>query len=185
MNIFFFFGKHLFFSFSFFSFFFFAIENFTFQQQTIRDLKTTSKELGKPFLYTWQHWSKRLLGWLIGQMRKTKSIWSLRTCYRHIILGYLLSSPISSFGELCKIGTRIEDAINTRQLDKGYEKPSIKKIYGRAYLTPKHPTLWVWAPQQSTNYQSYTKKARQKFSRLGMSLAQAYENLTSKDTSSL
>ena len=53
----------------------------------------------------------------------------------------LLSSPISSFGELCKIGTRIEDAINTRQLDKGYEKPPIKKIYGRAYLTPKHPTL--------------------------------------------
>ena len=44
----------------------------------------------------------------------------------------LLSLPISSFGELCDCGTRIEDDINNEQLEKGESKHPIKKTY-------KHP----------------------------------------------
>ena len=49
----------------------------------------------------------------------------------------LLSSPISSFGELCDYGTRIEDAINNGQLEKGENKPPIKKTYGGGAATSK------------------------------------------------
>ena len=51
----------------------------------------------------------------------------------------LLSSPISSFGELCDCGTRIEDAINNGQLEKGENKPLTKKTYGRGATTTKAP----------------------------------------------
>jgi len=40
----------------------------------------------------------------------------------------LLSSFISSIRELCDYGTRIEDAINNGQLEKGESKPLIKKV---------------------------------------------------------
>ena len=39
----------------------------------------------------------------------------------------LLSSPISSFGELCDCGTRIEDALNNGQLEKGESKPQPRR----------------------------------------------------------
>ena len=42
----------------------------------------------------------------------------------------LLSSPINSFKELCDCGTRIEDALNNGQLEKGESKPPTKKMYG-------------------------------------------------------
>ena len=42
---------------------------------------------------------------------------------------WLLSLLISSFGELCDCGTRIEDAINNGQLEKGESKLLIKKTY--------------------------------------------------------
>ena len=41
---------------------------------------------------------------------------------KNFLLAYnskLLSPPISSFRELCDCGTRIEDAINNEQLEKG------------------------------------------------------------------
>ena len=52
---------------------------------------------------------------------------------KNLLLAYNsrhLSSPISLFGELCDCGTRIEDAINNGQLEKGESKPPTKKIYG-------------------------------------------------------
>ena len=51
----------------------------------------------------------------------------------------LLSSPISSFGELYDYGTRIEDTINNGQLEKGESKPPIKKTYGGGAATSKAP----------------------------------------------
>ena len=45
---------------------------------------------------------------------------------KNLLLAYnssLLSSPISSFRELCDYGTRIEEAINNGQLEKGQSKP--------------------------------------------------------------
>ena len=55
----------------------------------------------------------------------------------------LLSSLISSFGELYDCGTRIEDTINNGQLEKGESKPPIKKTYGGGgeLLLLKHPVL--------------------------------------------
>ena len=45
---------------------------------------------------------------------------------KNLLLAYnssLLSLPISSFRELCDYGTRIEEAINNGQLEKGESKP--------------------------------------------------------------
>ena len=53
----------------------------------------------------------------------------------------LLSSLISSFGELCDCGTRIEDAINNGQLEKSESKPPIKKTYRGVALPLKHLIL--------------------------------------------
>ena len=44
----------------------------------------------------------------------------------------LLSSPISSFGELCDYGTRIEDAINNEQLEKGEQTSNQEDIWRRS-----------------------------------------------------
>jgi len=91
----------------------------------------------------------------------------------------LLSSPISSFGELCDCGTRIEDALNNGQLEKGESKPPTKKTY-RGGTTTKAPNLVnvsAIIPQPTL---AYPKKARREFSNLGMTLTQAYENLSSK-----
>ena len=72
----------------------------------------------------------------------------------------LLSSPISSFGELCDCGTRIEDTINNGKLEKGETKPPTKKTYGGGATTTKAPNpgnVSVIIPQQTL---AYPKKAR-------------------------
>ena len=74
--------------------------------------------------------------------------------------GRLLSSPISSFGELCDCGTRIEDAINNGQLEKGQSKPLTKKTYGGGATVTKTPNpinVSAIIPQQTL---AYPKKAR-------------------------
>ena len=86
----------------------------------------------------------------------------------------LLSSPISSFGELCDCETRIEDAINNEQLEKGENKPPIKKTYKERATTFEAPNPVNGSAiilQQPLAYQSFTKK-----------VCQEYENLTSKDS---
>ena len=75
----------------------------------------------------------------------------------------LLSSPISSFGELCDCGTKIEDAINNGQLEKGESKTPTKKTYSGGATTSKAPNLVnvsAIIPQQTLAYLSFTKKAR-------------------------
>ena len=81
----------------------------------------------------------------------------------------LLSSPISSFGELCDCGTRIEDALNSGQLEKGESKPLTKKTYGRGTITkaPNLVNVSAIVPQQTL---AYLNKARQESSDLGMTL---------------
>ena len=91
-----------------------------------------------------------------------------------------MSSPISSFGELCDYGTRIEDSLNNGQLEKGESKPPTKKTYGGEATTTKTPNpinVSAIMPQQTL---AYPKKACREFSYLGMTLTQAYENLSSK-----
>ena len=89
----------------------------------------------------------------------------------------LLPSSISSFRELCDCRTRIEDAINNGQLEKGENKPPIKKTYKERATTFEAPNPVNGSAiilQQPLAYQSFTKK-----------VCQEYENLTSKDSYSL
>ena len=75
---------------------------------------------------------------------------------------WLLSLPISSFGELCDYGTRIEDAINNGQLEKGESQPPIKKTYGGRVATSKAPNpmnVSAIIPQQTLAYPRFTKKS--------------------------
>ncbi|KAL0001640.1 hypothetical protein SO802_015421 [Lithocarpus litseifolius] len=72
----------------------------------------------------------------------------------------ILLLPISSFGELFDCGTRIEDALNNGQLEKGESKPLTKKTYGRGATTTKAPNpvnVSTIMPQQTL---AYPKKAR-------------------------
>ena len=78
---------------------------------------------------------------------------------------------------------RIEDAINNGLLEKGESKPLIKKAYGGgaiAFMTPNLVDVSAIIPQQTLAYPSFTKKAHREYFDLGMTFAQAYENLTSK-----
>ena len=96
---------------------------------------------------------------------------------KNLLLAYnsrLLSSPISSFGELCDCGTRIEDAINNGQLEKGESKLPIKKTYQGGTATFKAPNLVnvsAIIPQHTLAYPIFTMKAHREFSDLGMTLA--------------
>ena len=105
---------------------------------------------------------------------------------KNLLLAYnsrLLSSPISSLGELCDCGIKIEDAINNGQLEKGESKLPIKKTYGGGVTTSKAPNpvnVSAIISQQTLAYPNFTKKARREFCDLGMTLAQAYENLSYK-----
>ena len=75
----------------------------------------------------------------------------------------LLSSPISSFRELCDCETRIENAINNGQLEKSESKPPIKKTYGGGAIASKSSNpmnVSVIISQQTLAYPSFTKKAR-------------------------
>ena len=68
-------------------------------------------------------------------------------------------------------------------MEKGESKPPIKKIYGGGETTSKAPNpvnVSVIIPQQTLAYPNFIKKARREFSNLRMTLAQAYENLSSK-----
>ena len=87
---------------------------------------------------------------------------------------WLLSLLISSFGELCDCGTRIEDAINNGQLEKGKSQPPFKQTYGGRVATSKAPNpmnVSAIIPQQTLAYLYFTKKVYQEFSDLGMTFA--------------
>ena len=78
----------------------------------------------------------------------------------------LLSLPISSFGELCNCGTRIKDAINNRQLEKGESKPRIKKTYGEGATTSKAPNLMnvnAIIPQPTLTYSTLQRRPVENF----------------------
>jgi len=83
---------------------------------------------------------------------------------------------------IVELGLRIEDAINNGKLEKGESEP-IKKTYEGGVATSKASNpmnVSAIILQQILAYPSFTKKGRLEFSDLGMTFAQAYENLTSK-----
>ena len=99
---------------------------------TLRDLETTKQGVGETFseyMMRWKGKTSRMVNRPNGKDQINMIIKNLLHAYD----SRLLSSPISSFGKLCDCGTRNEDAINNRQLEKGESKPPIKKTYrGRA-----------------------------------------------------
>ena len=149
---------------------------------TLRDLETTKQGVRETFSEYMTRWK----GKTSKMVNKPNEKDQINMIIKNLLPTYNsrhLSLPISSFEELCGCGTRIEDAINNGQLKKGKSKPPIKKTYGGGAATSKAPNpmnVSVIIPQQPLAYPSFTKKAHQEFSDLGMTLAQAYENLISK-----
>ena len=107
---------------------------------TLRDLETTKQGVGETFskyMMRWKGKASRMVNWPNKKDQINMIIENLFPAYN----SRLLSSPISSFGNLCDCGTRIEDAINNGQLVKSESKPPIKKTYRGVALPLKHLIL--------------------------------------------
>ena len=129
---------------------------------TQRDLETTKQGLGETFSEYMTRWKGKASRMVNRQNEKDQ----INMIIKNLLPthnSWPLSSPLSSFRELCGYGTRIEDAINNGQLEKSESKPPIKKTYGGGVTTskvPNHVNVSATLPQQSLAYPSFTKKAR-------------------------
>ena len=106
----------------------------------LRDLETTKQGVGETFFEYMTRW-KTMVSRMVNRSNEKDQI---NMIIKNLLPAYnsrLFTSPINSFGELFDFGTRIEDAINNGQLEKGESKPPIKKKYGgRGEKAPlKHP----------------------------------------------
>ena len=105
---------------------------------TLRDLETTKQGAGETFSKFITRWKGKASRMVNRPNEKDQ----INMIIKNLLPPYnssLLSSSISSFGQLCDCGTRIEDAINNGQLEKGESKPPIKKTYGGGVATSKAP----------------------------------------------
>ena len=103
---------------------------------TLRDLETTKQGVGETFSEYMTRWKVKAS----KMVNKPNAKDQINMIIKNLLLAYnsrLLSLLLSSFGELCDCGTRIEDAINNGQLEKGENKPPIKKTYGGGASTSK------------------------------------------------
>ena len=105
---------------------------------TLRDLETTKQGMGETFskyMTKWKTKASRIVNRSSEKDQINMIIKNLLPAYN----SRPLSLPISSFGELCDCGTKIEDALNNGQLEKGESKPLTKKTYGGEATTTKAP----------------------------------------------
>ena len=105
---------------------------------TLRDLGTTKQGVGETFSEYMTRW-KTKVSRMVNRLNEKDQI---NMIIKNLLLVYnsrVLSSPISSFGELCDCGTIIEDALNNGQLEKDESKPPSKKTFGRGATTTKAP----------------------------------------------
>ena len=96
---------------------------------TLRDLETTKQGVRETFSEYMTRWKGKASRMVNRPNEKDQ----VNMIIKNLLLAYnsrILSSPISSFGELCDCGTTIEDAINNEKCEKCESKPSIKKTYG-------------------------------------------------------
>ena len=94
----------------------------------LTDLETTKQGVRETFSKYVTRWKGKASRMVNRPNEKDQ----INMIFKNLLLAYnskLLSSPISIFGELCDCGTRIEDAINNGQLEKGESKLLIKKTY--------------------------------------------------------
>ena len=78
---------------------------------TLWDLETTKQGIGEIFSEYMTRWKGKASRMVNRPNEKDQ----INMIIKNLLPAYnsrLLSSPISSFGELCDCGTRIEDAIN-------------------------------------------------------------------------
>ena len=107
---------------------------------TLRDLEITKEGIEETFSEYMIRWKGKASKMVNRRNEKDK----INMIIRNLLLAYnsrFLSLPISCFGELCDCGTRIEDAINNGQLEKGENKPPINQTYGGGATTSKAPNL--------------------------------------------
>ena len=105
---------------------------------TLRDLEATKQGIGETFSEYMTRWKGKTSRMVNSPNEKNQ----INMIIKNLLLAYnsrILSSPISSFGELCDCGTWIEDAINNGQVEKGESELSIKKTYGGGETTSKAP----------------------------------------------
>ena len=128
---------------------------------TLRDLETTKqgvKEIFSEYMTRWKGKASKM----VNRPNEKEQI---NMIIKNLLLAYnsrLLSSPISSFGELCDCGTRIKYAINNGKLEKGESKPPITKTFGGGTTTSEAPNpvnVSAIIPQQTLAYSSFIKKA--------------------------
>ena len=105
---------------------------------TLKDLETTKQGVGKTFSENMTRW-KGKASRMVNRLNEKDQINMIIKNFLPAYNTRLLSPHISSFGELCDCGTRIEDAINNGNLEKGESKPPINKMYGRGVATFKAP----------------------------------------------
>ena len=140
---------------------------------TLTDLEAIKQGVGETFSEYMTRWRGKASKMVHRPNEKDQ----INMIVKNLLPAYnsrFLSSPISSFGELCDYRTRIEDAINNGKLEKGEKKPPIKKTYMGGETTSKAPNpvnVSAIMPQQPLAYTSFTKKAHQEFSNLGITLA--------------
>ena len=125
--------------------------NFQFQQNKRypnTPLKTTKQGVGETFFEDMTRW-KNKASRMVNRPNKKDQINMIIKNLLPVYNSRLLSSPLSSFGELCDCGTRIEDALNNGQLEKGESKPPTKKKYGGGTTTkaPKSVNVSAIIPQ--------------------------------------
>ena len=78
---------------------------------TLRDLETTKQGVWETFFAYLTRWKTKAPRMVNSPNEEDQ----INMIIKNLLLAYnswLFSSPISSFGELCECGTRIEDAIN-------------------------------------------------------------------------
>ena len=96
---------------------------------TLRDLEITKQGVGETFSEYMIRWKGKASRMFNRPNEKDQ----INMIIKNLLPAYntrLLPSPVSSFGELCNCVTRIKDAINNGQLEKGESGPPIKKSYG-------------------------------------------------------
>ena len=95
---------------------------------TLKDLETTKQGFNETFSKYMVRWKSKVSRMVNRPNEKDH----INMIIKNLLLAYnnrLLSSPINSFAELCDCGTRIEDAINTGQLDLSEAKFQAKKVF--------------------------------------------------------
>ena len=95
---------------------------------TLRDLETTKQWFNETFSEYMMR-RKKKVSRIVNRPNENDQI---NMIIKNLLPAYnnrLLSSRINSFVELCDCGTRIEDAINTRQLDLSEAKFQAKKVF--------------------------------------------------------